>query len=71
MLGPELRFTDRAVLLGGAGARTSLHADHANWTGWNALFAGKKLWRFFPPTTGPRPNKAVFVSACLARACRL
>eukprot|EP01052_Picozoa_sp_SAG31_P018920 SAG31_NODE_1359_length_8639_cov_3.889813_10_plen_179_part_00 len=33
---PELRFNDRAILLGGYGARTSLHADMANWTGWNA-----------------------------------
>lgn len=50
-LPPELRFSDRALMFGGAGARSSLHADMTNWTGWNALFAGTKLWRFFPPTT--------------------
>ncbi len=50
-LPPELRFSDRALMFGGTGARSSLHADMTNWTGWNALFTGTKFWRFFPPTT--------------------
>lgn len=50
-LPPELRFSDRALMFGGVGARSSLHADMTNWTGWNALFTGTKLWRFFPPAT--------------------
>ena len=48
-LPPPLRPPDRAILLGGSGAVSSLHADMSNWTGWNALFTGRKLWRFFPP----------------------
>jgi len=33
---------------------SSLHADAYNWTGWNALIAGQKLWRFYPPQSNAR-----------------
>jgi hypothetical protein len=35
--------------VGGAGARSFLHADPYEWVGWNLLFEGCKVWTFFPP----------------------
>lgn len=50
-----------ALIIGGAGARSFLHADPYEWTGWNYLFEGKKIWNFLPPsvsteTLGARRN---------------
>lgn len=38
-----------ALIIGGLGARSFLHADPFEWTGWNHLLEGRKLWIFFPP----------------------
>lgn len=38
-----------ALIVGGAGARSFLHADPYEWVGWNLLFEGCKVWTFFPP----------------------
>ena len=38
-----------ALIVGGAGARSFLHADPYEWVGWNILFEGCKVWTFFPP----------------------
>ena len=40
-----------ALVIGGTGGASSLHADAYNWTGWNVLFKGRKVWRFLPPST--------------------
>ena len=37
------------LIMGGAGARSSLHCDPMSWTGWNYLVEGSKLWTLFPP----------------------
>lgn len=37
------------LIIGGAAARSMLHADPFEWTGWNYLVEGAKLWTFFPP----------------------
>lgn len=37
------------LIMGGAGARSSLHADPMTWTGWNYLVEGSKIWTFFAP----------------------
>jgi len=48
---PEaLQPPSRALVLGGQGAKSSVHVDPYNWTGWNALLRGRKLWRFWPPS---------------------
>merc|ERR1712166_589997 len=44
-----IRPTNRALCIGGHGAVSDLHVDLYNWTGWNALMSGEKLWRFIPP----------------------
>jgi len=36
------------LIMGGAGARSSLHCDPMEWTGWNYLVEGSKLWTLFP-----------------------
>lgn len=38
-----------ALIIGGVGARSFLHADPYEWTGWNYLLEGKKLWTFLSP----------------------
>ena len=38
-----------ALIIGGAGSRSFLHADPYEWTGWNYCFEGEKLWTFLPP----------------------
>jgi len=47
----DLQPQNRAFVLGGLGSVSSLHVDAYNWTGWNALLAGRKVWRFWPPGT--------------------
>ena len=42
-----------ALIIGGTGSRSFLHADPYEWTGWNLLLEGKKLWLFFPPDDHP------------------
>ena len=37
------------LVMGGEGARSSLHVDPYSWTGWNYLLEGSKIWTFFPP----------------------
>lgn len=47
---PEaIRPKKPCLLIGGAGARSTLHADPYSWTGWNYLAEGSKIWTFFPP----------------------
>ena len=45
-----------ALIIGGVGSRSFLHADPYEWTGWNYCFEGKKLWTFFPPETNGDEN---------------
>ena len=40
-----------ALIIGGMGSRSFLHADPYEWTGWNYCFEGEKLWTFLPPET--------------------
>ena len=42
-----------ALIIGGVGSRSFLHADPYEWMGWNYLLEGKKLWLFFPPDDHP------------------
>ena len=46
---PKKMRPQTALIIGGFGARSFLHADPYEWTGWNLLLEGKKLWIFFPP----------------------
>ena len=39
-----------ALIIGGMGARSFLHADPYDWVGVNYLFEGEKLWTFIPPS---------------------
>jgi len=45
------------LVMGGAGARSTLHADPMSWTGWNYCLEGSKLWTFFPPDDDDRADK--------------
>jgi len=38
-----------ALIIGGAGARSFLHADPFEWVGYNILLEGQKVWTFLPP----------------------
>lgn len=51
--------------MGGAGARSSLHADPMEWTGWNYLLEGSKLWTFLPP--GAVTERAVGATRVVTR----
>lgn len=42
-----------ALIIGGMGARSFLHADPYEWMGWNLLLEGLKLWTFLPPSVPP------------------
>ena len=46
---PEKIRPQTALIVGGLGSRSFLHADPYEWTGWNYLLEGKKLWIIFPP----------------------
>eukprot|EP01039_Chlorochromonas_danica_P003680 gene3680-4027_t len=46
---PENIRPKNALIIGGSGARSFMHRDPYDWTGWNYLFEGRKLWVFFPP----------------------
>lgn len=48
---PESIRPEKALIIGGVGSRSFLHADPYEWTGWNYCFEGAKLWTFFPPET--------------------
>jgi len=50
----QLRPSDCA-LIGGASARSTLHADPFSWQGYNYLLEGEKIWTFLPPET-PRSS---------------
>ena len=39
----------QALIVGGCGARSFLHADPYEWVGTNLLLEGRKLWTFFSP----------------------
>jgi hypothetical protein len=43
MIQPKL-----ALVIGGEGARSFLHRDPYDWSGWNYLFEGRKYWAFLP-----------------------
>jgi hypothetical protein len=43
---PEAIRPKDALIIGGVGARSFLHKDPYDWTGWNHLFEGKKLCTF-------------------------
>mmetsp|Transcript_71938 Transcript_71938/g.203912 ORF Transcript_71938/g.203912 Transcript_71938/m.203912 type:complete len:514 (+) Transcript_71938:408-1949(+) len=45
----SIRPKTPCLVVGGAGARSRLHADPLSWTGWNYLVEGSKLWTFFAP----------------------
>ena len=49
----SVHFGQFALALGGTGARSNLHVDMYNWTGWHALISGRKLWRFLPRESHP------------------
>lgn len=38
-----------ALIIGGSGSRSFLHADPFEWVGWNYLMEGTKVWTFLPP----------------------
>ena len=46
---PSLIRPRSALIMGGFGSRSFLHADPYEWIGTNYLFEGRKLWTFFPP----------------------
>jgi len=46
---PSLVRPKTALIMGGMGSRSFLHADPYEWVGTNYLFEGKKLWTFVPP----------------------
>ena len=46
---PSLIRPRSALIMGGFGSRSFLHADPYEWVGTNYLFEGRKLWTFFPP----------------------
>ena len=48
---PESIRPEKALIIGGVGSRSFLHADPYEWTGWNYCLEGLKLWSFFPPET--------------------
>lgn len=45
----EVRPWNSMLLWGTTFSRSSLHIDPYNWTGTNAVIAGVKRWRMFPP----------------------
>ncbi|XP_028393862.1 F-box protein At1g78280-like isoform X2 [Dendronephthya gigantea] len=45
----EVRPWNAMLLWGTAYSRSYLHVDPYNWTGTNAVFYGKKLWKLYPP----------------------
>jgi len=51
---PERIRPKEALIVGGVGARSFLHVDPFEWTGWNYLLEGRKLWTFLPPGIDPR-----------------
>jgi hypothetical protein len=46
---PELVRPRSALVIGGMGSRSFLHADPYEWIGTSYLFEGIKLWTFIPP----------------------
>jgi hypothetical protein len=48
---PESIRPMEALIIGGVGSRSFLHADPYEWTGWNYCMEGVKLWTFLPPET--------------------
>ncbi|XRB07925.1 JmjC domain-containing protein [Pycnococcus provasolii] len=59
-LPPSLR-PGTCVLFGGAGSRSSLHADAFGWVGWNYLVEGEKTWTFIPHDAFPADEVCVRV----------
>ena len=46
---PDKIRPHNALIIGGVGSRSFLHADPYEWMGWNYLLEGKKLWTFLSP----------------------
>lgn len=67
---PDLAIPPLCLIVGGPGSRSTLHADHLSWTGWNLLLTGCKLWRFFrrPEAAACRPISLLGQSASLVKA---
>jgi hypothetical protein len=55
---PNVIRPKSALIAGGVGSRSFLHADPYEWMGWNYLVEGRKLWTFFPPSVSPEVLKA-------------
>eukprot|EP01038_Epipyxis_sp_PR26KG_P011706 gene11706-15671_t len=45
---PKSIRPNAALIIGGEGSRSFLHIDPFEWTGWNYLLEGRKLWTFIP-----------------------
>jgi len=45
----DLRPTWKWLYMGPAGSGSGMHSDFMGTSAWNVLFAGRKLWRFYPP----------------------
>ena len=46
---PDAIRPNQALIVGGTGARSFLHADPFEWSGVNYMFEGRKVWTFIPP----------------------